>query len=364
MQQEHFFSRQDRLRRITRRLIALTIAGSVGVGCIGGLATALVHYKVNYDAGASVTMAELTPTILLGAAITLTLSVLVVFVRLAVLHFSRTSVRRFFRARDLTQEAKASALAPGHQRLVNVVEEMAIASSLPVPHVFLLEDDQSINAFALVQRGERATVGVTAGARELLDRDELQALVAHELGHIANGDAAINIRLLALIQGFRWIYDTSVAIIGAPFRKLESFKLAFFFTFYLTMVFGAFYLLGLFGVGIARLMQAAIARNREYLADASAVQFTRYTMGLVGALEKADLFRQSRKRQATKVAAFMMFVSPYRARSWLSRTHPTVAERIEAAEAMTPGGLPAGRAGPKAPAPGVIGAGTAHAEAR
>lgn len=364
MEQEHFFSRQDRLRRITRRLITLTIAGSLGVGCIGGLATALVHYKINFDAGAGVTLEELTPTILLGAAITLALSVLVVFVRLAVLYFSRTSVRRFFDARDLTEEAKTSALAPGHQRLVNVVEEMAIASGTPVPHVFLLEDDPSINAFALVQRGARATVGVTAGARELLDRDELQALVAHELGHIANGDAAINIRLLALIQGFRWIYDTSVAIIGAPFRKLESFKLAFFFTFYLTMVFGAFFLLGLFGVGIARLMQAAIARNREYLADASAVQFTRYTLGLIGALEKADLFRQSRKRQPTKVAAFMMFVSPYRARSWLFRTHPTVEQRIEAAEAMTPGGMLAVRDGDGGPARRVIGLTAVHPEAR
>ena len=157
------------------------------------------------------------------------------------------------------------------------------------------------------------------------------------MAHIANGDAAINIRLLALIQGFRWIYDASVAAIGWPFRVFESFKFAFFIAFYLTIVFGAFFVLGLFGIGVARVMQAAIARQREFLADASAVQFTRLTAGLIDVLQKADAHRQSRKRQPTKAAAFMMFVSPYRARSWLLRTHPTIEDRIEAARAMTPG---------------------------
>ena len=347
MKQVSFFDRQDRLRRMSRRLIFLTIIGSIGVGSLGGLATGLAHFKMAYDSGTDVTFSELAPAIILGATITLAVSVLVVFYRLAMLHFSRTSVRRFFRARDLTDEAKVSSLSPADKQLLNVVEEMAIAAATPMPHVFLLSEDATINSFALVQSRERGTVGITAGARDNLSRDELQALIAHELGHISNGDAAINVRLLALIQGFRWIYDTAVSVIGAPFRLFESFKLAFFITFYLTMIFGAFYVLGLFGVGIARLMQAAIARQREYLADASAVQFTRHTFGLLGALEKADQFRQSRRHRPTKIAAFMMFVSPYRARSWLFRTHPTIEERIEATKAMTPGNVLAERVADK-----------------
>lgn len=323
--------------------MCLTIIGSIGIGSLGGLATGLAHYKMAYDSGTDVTLAELAPTIMLGASITLAVSVLVVFFRLVILHFSRTSVRRFFRARDLSDEAKVSELSPANKQLLNVVEEMAIASATPIPHIFLRSEDATINSFALVQSRERGTVGITAGARDNLSRDELQALVAHELGHISNGDAAINIRLLALIQGFRWIYDAAVWVIGAPFRMFDSFKVAFFVTFYLTMVFGAFFVLGLFGVGIARLMQAAIARQREYLADASAVQFTRHTFGLLGALEKAGRFRQSLRPQPTKIAAFMMFVSPYRARSWLFRTHPTIEERIEAAKAMTPGNVLAER---------------------
>ena len=334
-----FFDRQDRLRQITNRLIFLTMIGSLGVASLGGIATALVHYQLAYRSGETVTTSELLPVVALGAMITLAVSTLVIFWRLVRLHYSRTSVRRFFHARDLSVENRESTLKPADHQLLHVVEEMAIASTTPVPHVFLIDDDVTINSFALVQSRERGTIGITAGARDNLTRDELQAMIAHELGHISNGDAAINIRLLALIQGFRWIYDSSVTIIGSPFRFCKSFKFAFFLTFYLAMVFGAFFVLGLFGVGVARLMQAAIARQREYLADASAVQFTRHTFGLIGALEKADDYKPVRVRRSLKAAAFMMFVSPYRARSWLLRTHPRIEQRIEAAEAMTPGNV-------------------------
>lgn len=335
MKRVSFFLRQDHLRRITQRLLFLSTIGSLGVGTLGGVATALAHYKMSSTSNIELDVAELIPAFALGALVSLTASILVVVFQWLRLNLSRTAVKKFFRARDLSQAD--SATAPNDRNLLNVVEEMAIAATVPTPRVFLLDEDSSINAFALVQRGENSIVGVTAGARDKLSRDELQALVGHEIGHIANGDAAINIRLLSLIQGFRWIYDASVVAIGWPFRVFESFKFAFFLTFYLTMVFGAFFVLGLFGVGVARLMQAAIARQREYLADASSVQFTRFTAGLIGALQKAGTHHQSRRRQPTKAAAFMMFVSPYRARSWLLRTHPTIEDRIEAAGAMTPG---------------------------
>jgi Zn-dependent protease with chaperone function len=335
MKKVSFFSEQDGRRRVTRRLLFLSTIGSLCVGSLGGVATALAHYEMSRSSNPELGFAELLPVFALGALISLAASTLVVLFRWLRLNLSLTAVRKFFCARDLSETA--GTLAREDRETLNVVEEMAIAAMIPTPRVFLLDEDTSINAFALVQRGDNSIVGVTAGARDKLSRDELQALVGHEIGHIANGDAAINIRLLSLIQGFRWIYDASVAVIGWPFRVFDSFKFAFFLTFYLTMVFGVFFVLGLFGVGVARLMQAAIARQREYLADASSVQFTRFTAGLIGALQKAGAHRQSRRRQPTKTAAFMMFVSPYRARSWLLRTHPTIEDRIEAANAMTPG---------------------------
>lgn len=342
MDKVYFFKRQDELRSMTFTLLALTVIGSTGVACMGGVAVGLWHYQLVTTSGGTVEIETLRPLVIMGASATLGLTLFVVFLRLVLLHFNRDSTRRFFNARDLVDEARDSTLDAGDQRLLNVVEEMSLAAAFPCPHVFVLDDDATINSFALARGSRNSIIGVTAGARDQLERDELQAMIAHELAHLDNGDAAINIRLFALIYGFRWLYDFSVAVIGYPMRKIE-WPGGFVIGVWLTFVFGVFFVLGLFGVGIARIMQAAVARQREYLADASAVQFTRATRGLIGALRKAVECEQSRKHRPTHTAAFMMFVSPYRARSWLLRTHPKIGQRIEAAVAMTPGQHAAGK---------------------
>jgi Zn-dependent protease with chaperone function len=336
MDKVYFFARQHDLRRLTVWLLILTVIGSAGVACLGGATTGLAHFQLVTESGGTVDWPTLQPTVLLGAAFTFGLTLLVVFVRLVLLHFSRNSSRRFFHARDLNDEAKRVTLEPADQQLMNVVDEMALAANTPRPHVFLLEEDHSINSFALARGTRNSIIGVTAGSRDRLSRDELQAMIAHEVAHLTNGDAAINVRLLALIYGFRWFYDLSVRVIGYPMRKVE-WPLGFVLGVWLTFIFGVFFVIGLFGVGVARIMQAAIARQREYLADASAIQFTRATKGLLGALQKAGQFPQSKKHGPTHTAAFMMFVSPYRARSWFFRTHPRIEQRVEAAVAMTPG---------------------------
>ncbi len=341
MDKVSFFSRQQALRRMTTRLLVLTVVGAIGVGSVGGGAGALAYLAHASREALVPDFSEMWKLAGLGVSITLGSTVIAVAIRLALLHFTASAVRRAFDARELDESAAGESLSAEDRVLSNVVQEMAIAAAVPPPRVLVIDDDETINAFSLAQKSGNRFVGVTAGAQKSLARDELQALVSHEIAHLANGDAAINVRLLALIQGFRWLYDASVALIGWPFRVFESLKFAFFLTFYLAIVFGAFFVVGLFGVGVARLMQAAIARNREYLADASAVQFTRNTLGLLGALHKAAACQQSAKRRPTHKAAFMMFVSPYRARSWLLRTHPKIEDRIEAAQAMTPGAYPA-----------------------
>jgi len=336
LQKTSFFSRQAALRRVTANLLVLTSIGALGVGSLGGVAAGLAYFQLFVRQGTSFDLTELRAVVIFGVTITLGITVLVIAGQLLLLHFSRSAPRRFFNGRELRDEAEDK-WSDEDRRTLNVVQEMSIAALLPEPRLLVLEEDSSVNSFAIAPRSGQAIIGVTAGARDRLTRDELQAIVAHELAHIANGDAAINVRLLALIQGFRWLYDMSVTVIGWPLRTFRSFKVGFMLTFYLTMVFGVFFVIGLFGVGVARLMQAAIARRREYLADASAVQFTRDTSGLVGALRKADDYRPDRRHGPTKKAAFMMFVSPYRARSWLLRTHPKIEDRIEAGQAMTPG---------------------------
>jgi len=336
MDKVYFFKRQDELRSLTTTLLVLTAVGSVGIACLGGVATGLWYYQLVTTSGGTVEMETMRSLVIVGACASFALTLLVVFTRLVLLHFSRNSTRRFFNARDIVDEAKHSGLEADDRHLLNIVEEMAIAAAVPCPHVFVLDDDLTINSFALARGSRNSIIGVTAGARDQLSRDELQAMIAHELAHLDNGDAAINIRLFALIYGFRWLYDFSVAVIGYPMRKIE-WPGGFVIGVWLTFVFGVFFVLGLFGIAIARIMQAAIARQREYLADASAVQFTRATRGLLGALRKAGECEQSRKHRPTHTTAFMMFVSPYRARSWLFRTHPKIEQRIEAAVAMTPG---------------------------
>ena len=331
-----FFDRQASLRRLTVRLLILTTIGSIGIACLGAAVSGYMHWARAMETSGIVDPLQLQRAALTGAAITFTFTLLAVCVEFVKLKWLRGSVRHLFHASKLDDLSRKRGLAPPEQRLLNVVDEMSIAASLPRPQIQLLGEDPTINSFALSRGNRQAIIGVTAGAMTQLSREELQALIAHELAHIANGDAAINVGLLALIKGFRLIYDASVTVIGAPLRKIEAANVAFAITFWLAMVFGVFFVLGLFGVGIARLMQAAIARQREYLADASAVQFSRATSGLLSALEKAEQCQQGSQRKPTHAAAFMMFVSPYRATSWLFRTHPKTSQRIAAVNAMTP----------------------------
>jgi Zn-dependent protease with chaperone function len=155
---------------------------------------------------------------------------------------------------------------PGRRRLVNVVEEMALAARIPAPQVFVLPGERGINAFAAGHTPEDAAVGITAGALECLDRDELQAVIGHEFSHILNGDMALNTRLVAWLYGLMAVNGFARNLMQRG-RKARSLRL---------IMFGAaMWLVGSAGLLAGRLLQAAVSRRREHLADASAVQFTR-----------------------------------------------------------------------------------------
>ena len=168
---------------------------------------------------------------------------------------------------------------PDLRRLRNVVEEMAIASGVPVPEVYVLDGEQGINAFAAGHSPANAAVAVTRGALTTLTREELQGVIAHEFSHILNGDMRLNIRLIG------WLFGLMVvALMGRTLLRLapDSRKGA---AFVVTIGLGLF-VLGFLGRGLGRVIQASVARERERLADASAVQFTRNPSGLKGALLK------------------------------------------------------------------------------
>ena len=169
--------------------------------------------------------------------------------------------------------------------LLNVVEEMAIASGTPVPPVFLLDDERAINAFAAGTSPQNAVVAVTRGSIDTLSRDELQGVIAHEFSHILNGDMRLNLRLIGLLNGILLI-----AMIGYFLMRSSSSRMYFSGSSEnkkggnpLPLLGLCLYVIGYVGVFFGHLIKSAVSRQREFLADASAVQFTRLPDGIAGA---------------------------------------------------------------------------------
>ena len=168
---------------------------------------------------------------------------------------------------------------PNERKLLNVVEEMAIASGVPVPKVYLLDNEKAINAFAAGHSTGDAAIGVTRGCIEMLSRDQLQGVIGHEFSHILNGDMRLNLRLIGLIFGILCIATIGRVLLYARGRSSRGNNA-------LPLIGLVLVILGAIGVFFGRLIQAAVSRQREFLADASSVQFTRNPAGLSGALQK------------------------------------------------------------------------------
>jgi Zn-dependent protease with chaperone function len=234
-------------------------------------------------------------------------------------------------------------LVPGtanlaEQRLLNVVEEMAIAAGTPVPSVFVLDEEQSINAFAAGFGPGDAVVAVSQGCLDYLTRDELQGVIAHEFSHILNGDMRFNLRLIGLLHGILLL-----ALIGQILMRMtsrttyysgssrrdgerrDSSALAFF------LLGLALLIIGFVGVFFGRLIKCAISRQREFLADASALQFTRNPDGLAGALKKiGGLAEGSRiKNPNAEEACHLFFGQGVPSMTQVLATHPPLKVRIQ-----------------------------------
>ena len=175
------------------------------------------------------------------------------------------------------------------RRLLNVVEEMALASGVSVPPVYIIDGEPGINAFAAGYSPSDAVIGVNRGTIETLNRDELQGVIAHEFSHILNGDMRMNIRLIGVLFGIQVLtligYFIFRSVGSGRRRRSRSNKDSGQAIILILAVAGALVAFGLIGQLFARLIKASISRQREYLADASAVQFTRDPNGIGGALK-------------------------------------------------------------------------------
>ncbi|MEO0530111.1 MAG: M48 family metallopeptidase [Planctomycetota bacterium] len=245
-----------------------------------------------------------------------------------------------------------TATDPAERRLLNVVDEMAIASGTPSPPVFLLEDG-AINAFAAGYSPSDAVVGVTRGCIENLSRDELQGVIAHEFSHILNGDMRMSIRLIGVLHGILLLGLVGQLVLrtvfgsGAHYGSRQSGSddsgkggsaiIA------ILAIGAALIVIGSIGSFMGGMIKAAVSRQREYLADASAVQFTRNPQGIAGALKRLLANAEGSRLKHPRAAelSHMYFAQGvWEGFTSLMATHPPLPKRIRSVEPNWDGSLP------------------------
>jgi Zn-dependent protease with chaperone function len=330
----NFFQRQVEVRALSKRLVWLFLLAVLLV--VGAVSTLLISVFAAFQTDSPQSRGLLLPdqawlSAHSGMVLLITFGVLGVIVVASLYKTSVLSGGGGVVARAAGGVRVPTDTSNPHLRqLLNVVEEIAIASGISMPAVYLLPHETGINAFAAGFNPSNAAIAVTQGCLDLLNRDELQGVVAHEFSHIANGDMRLNIRLMGLLFGLTVIASVARTVMrliprgggGGDSRKSGGALLAVFGVAVLV------YVLGYIGLFFGRMIQAAVARKRESLADASAVQFTRDPHGLRNALVKIGASSSgSRLVEADADAVAHMLFAPGMAR--LFATHPPLEQRIK-----------------------------------
>jgi len=323
----NFFQRQTETRRLSRRLVVLFALAVLAVVIAVDLVVFTTLASMHPDAPGIALPNAAWLSEHSGVVLLTTLSVVGV-IGLASLY--KTSVLGGgggVVARSLGGvRVSADTTDPLQRRLLNVVEEMSIASGVPMPEVYLLEQEAGINAFAAGHNPANAAIAVTRGALTTLNRAELQGVIAHEFSHVLNGDMRLNVRLMGLIFGLLVIALLARTVLRfAPRgRSRRGGGIAF-----ILIAAVAILVIGYVGLFFGRLIQAAVSRSRESLADASAVQFTRDPGGLRGALVKIGAVAGGSQlgNPGAEEVAHMLF-APGMSRFFA--THPALEDRLKA----------------------------------
>ena len=334
----NFFEEQERAKRNTGRLVVLMCLAVASLIAISSVATAAILALLSpRDPNSPLTAESWSAqlAILLDWELVGTISILVIGVVVAGSVFKHFQLRSGGKAVAESLNGRLldpASSDPGERRILNIVEEMAIASGIPVPPVYVLEDE-GINAFAAGHAPQDAVIGVTRGCLNLLTRDELQGVVAHEFSHIFHGDMRLNTRLVATLNGILLIGLVGYILLrSAPWRRGGNRDNS-------GMIMLAIGLLlvvvGFAGTFFGNLIKAAVSRQREFLSDASAVQFTRNPSGIANALKKIGGYHAGSQIQAANASEYShMFFSRAvgTAFSGLMATHPPLEERIRRLE--------------------------------
>jgi Zn-dependent protease with chaperone function len=326
-----FFEHQQLARRNTRVMVVLFLLAVAAIVSAVDLVLGALYVwnvaEVRVPSGAPMPgllqLLKLVPTGVYagGALVTTAVIFIASLVNVAKLAGGGETVAAMAGARRLSSATQD----PLERRLLNVVEEMAIASGVRIPGVYVMDGEQGINAFAAGWNVSAAVVAVTRGTLETLNRDELQGVIGHEFSHILNGDMRLNIRMLGVLAGIVFIGAIGDFLMRSARESRDKGSGP-------VLLAGlALFLIGYVGLFFARLIKAAVSREREFLADASSVQFTRNPDGLAGALDQIRIAGSGARisgRFAEDMSHMFFGESIGRRLGGLFDTHPPLDERI------------------------------------
>ena len=336
-----FFQHQDVARRKTGLLVVLFILAVIAIVIAVNLVFAAAFFGVvEYNAAESGVRGKgLDPMLFVWVSLG-TIGVIVAgsIYKTSEIASGGETVALMLGGRLLNQQTRDRA----ERRLLNVVEEMAIASGTAVPPVYVLDGEKSINAFAAGHQSGDAVIGVSRGCLDYLTRDELQGVMAHEFSHMLNGDMRMNLRLIGILHGILvialigyFVMRSMLYSSGRSDKKGGAIPIV--------LVGVGLMAIGWVGVFFGQLIKAAVSRQREYLADASAVQFTRYPAGIAGALKKIGGIPSSSHIEDPHAGEVShMFFGDAMVGSFLNMfgTHPPLGDRISRIDPSFDGKFP------------------------
>jgi Zn-dependent protease with chaperone function len=334
-----FFEAQDRAKRKTTKLIVLyALAVILMITAIYLIVTALFNPGGHLPASAGFADRFWHPQLLLVVSTFVIILILAgSLFRIAQLKRGGSAVAEMLGGRKVEPSTSDSS----EQQLMNIVEEMSIASGVPVPDVYVMDREEAINAFAAGFGTSDAAIGVTRGALDQLSRDELQGVIAHEYSHIFNGDMRLNIRLIGILNGILLLHIMGLLLMrsgawsgamrgGGGRGGGQGGGQAAIVIILLGL---SLLVIGYIGMLFGRMIQAAVSRQREYLADAAAVQYTRNPDGLAGALRKIGQKKQGGRIEdghAMEMSHLFFASSFHSALDRIFATHPPIEKRIKA----------------------------------
>jgi Zn-dependent protease with chaperone function len=329
-----FFARQDHARKKTKLLVFYFVVAVILIVALNYFVAVLAltgvkqhqHRDDRYEQSPPLVLWN--PQIFLGAsAITLAIVFIGSAFKISQLNGGGSVVAESMGGRLVN----SNTTDPDERKLLNVVEEMAIASGVPMPKVYVLDNEDGINAFAAGHSTGDAAVGVTRSCITKLSRDELQGVIGHEFSHILNGDMRLNIQLMGVLFGILCLATVGRILLYVRSGNSRDKNV-------LPFIGIALLVIGSIGVFFGRLIQAAISRQREFLADASSVQFTRNPAGLSGALQKIGGYGSKMESPNAPDAGHLFFgnalSSPFLG---ALATHPPLEDRIRAIDATWDG---------------------------